>query len=60
MIEILGKLLIIIVIAILAVKTPLGGILVTIASFIVRVRIILAILVLLFITALVLSQGAGV
>jgi hypothetical protein len=59
MIEILGKLLIIIVIAILAVKTPLGGIIVAIATFIVRFRLIMAILALVVIMALIVYAGAG-
>jgi hypothetical protein len=59
MYELLIKILILIVFVILAVKTPLGGIIVAIATFIVRARLILAILALVVIMALIVYAGAG-
>lgn len=59
MYELLIKILILIVFVILAVKTPLGGIIVAIATFIVRSRLIMAILALVVIMALIVYAGAG-
>lgn len=59
MYDILVKILILIVFVILAVKTPLGGVLIAIATIVTRFRLILAILALLFIFTLIALAGAG-